>query len=149
MEDQKAYYLTENGLIANPLPDGVSVTYLPPTNNGTSAWIEYQEWLDAGNAPESIPPVIGFEKDLSVAKQLATTNVHNTAYSLLLPTDWVVTREMETGALAPADITTYRAAVRSTANDKVAAIEAAGDLDDLTAYLRSDEFAAWPEPPTA
>lgn len=108
-------------------------------------------WEASGNVVEEYqrPAITDFIKDLATAKHEASLIVQASAYSLLSPTDWVVTREMETGAPAPADITAYRAAVRSTANDKIAAIESAGDLDDLTTYLRSDEFAAWPESPTA
>lgn len=36
------------------LSDGIG-TYLPPQNNGTPEWREYQSWLDAGNTPLPAP----------------------------------------------------------------------------------------------
>lgn len=33
------------------LSDG-TIVCMPPTNNGTQLWREYQEWLDAGNTPD-------------------------------------------------------------------------------------------------
>ena len=38
--------------------DGTYTTVIP-VNNGTAAWVEYQEWLAAGNQPElpEEPPV--------------------------------------------------------------------------------------------
>lgn len=49
------YQLTENGSIKNTLDNGAAL-FLPPENNGTPAWAEYQAWLDAGNTPEPAPP---------------------------------------------------------------------------------------------
>ena len=46
------------------------------------------------------------------------------AAGLLSSTDWYVTRNAETGAAIPADVTTYRAAVRSKSNEIEAAIDA-------------------------
>jgi hypothetical protein len=53
------YQLTEIGSIRKELENG-SVLFLPAESNGTSAWGEYQAWLDEGNtplpAPEPPPP---------------------------------------------------------------------------------------------
>lgn len=49
------YQLTETGSIKNTLDNGAAL-FLPPENNGTPAWAEYQAWLDAGNTPEPAPP---------------------------------------------------------------------------------------------
>lgn len=122
--------------------------FIPP-DPSNSDYQAYLAWREEGNTPLPAPdPIIGDITDLPEAKKVASEYVRSKAYSLLQPTDWVVVREMESGVPAPADITAYRAAVRTASADKVTTIESAGDLDDLTAYLRSDEFAAWPEPPT-
>jgi hypothetical protein len=47
-------------------------TTLPPSNNGTPEWREYQAWLDAGNEPEPAPvppapPVLTTEQKLEAA----------------------------------------------------------------------------------
>lgn len=48
------YQLTETGSIKRILENGAALV-LPPENNGTTAWAEYQAWLDAGNNPQPAP----------------------------------------------------------------------------------------------
>ena len=48
------YQLTTSNSIKLSLPTG-SDMFLPPQNNGTPEWREYQAWLDAGNTPEPAP----------------------------------------------------------------------------------------------
>lgn len=128
------------------ISDGIVI----PPDPANRDYSEYLEWVAAGNEPlPAPPPVIGNIQDLAEAKKVASDNVRIRAYYFLQPTDWVVTREMETGVAAPADITAYRTAVRSAAADKVATIEGKQKLSTLADYLRSEEFTSWPEPPTA
>ena len=58
------------------LSDGIC-TYLPPQNNGTPEWREYQDWLDAGNtplpAPAPPPPPPNY---ISFWNALLTSNVY-------------------------------------------------------------------------
>ena len=49
------YQLTETGSIKRELENGTTL-FLPPENNGTPEWREYQAWLDAGNTPLPAPP---------------------------------------------------------------------------------------------
>ena len=49
------------------------------------------------------------------------------AGGLLAASDWYVTRKAETGAAIPADVLTYREAVRTASNTIEAAIDAAAD----------------------
>lgn len=108
------------------------------------------QWLVAGGElTPAPPPVIGNIQDLAEAKTVAVDYVRSEAYSKLQPTDWAVVREMESGVSAPAEITTYRTAVRAAANEKVTTIESKTKLSTLATYLRSDEFAAWPDAPSA
>ena len=48
------YQLTETGSIKRTLESGTAL-FLPPENNGTPAWTEYQAWLSEGNTPEPAP----------------------------------------------------------------------------------------------
>lgn len=141
-----AYQLTASDLIRRVADD----VYIPPDRRNGD-YLEYLEWLDEGNTPlPYVPPTIvdGIE-DLAQAKKVAANDVRYRAHGRLSPTDWVVTREMETGIPAPADTTAYRAAVRTASADKISAIESKGKLSTLATYLRSAEFAAWPEAPAS
>jgi hypothetical protein len=53
------YQFTETGSIRKELENG-SLLFLPAESNGTSAWAEYQAWLDEGNTPEPyVAPPLG------------------------------------------------------------------------------------------
>ena len=82
-------------------------------------------------------------KDLDGLKTQWTKQINQTAYSLLLPSDWMVVKALETSSTVPAEWTTYRAAVRSTAAATVAAINAAADVPALQAAVQ----VIWPNDP--
>jgi hypothetical protein len=61
------------------------------------------------------------------------------AYGLLQPNDWYVVRETEAGTAIPADWTTFRTDVRSTAADMQSKINAVTTVDQLAAlYVYND-----------
>ena len=82
-------------------------------------------------------------KDLDGLKTQWTKQINQTAYSLLLPSDWMVVKALETSSTVSAEWTTYRAAVRSTAAATVAAINAAADVPALQAAVQ----VIWPNDP--
>jgi len=55
------------------------------------------------------------------------------AYGLLQPNDWMVVKATETGGSVASDWTTYRAGVRTAANDMKTKINAVSDVDALAA----------------
>ena len=57
------------------------------------------------------------------------------AGSTLAQSDWYVVREAETATAVPAEITTYRAAVRAACDSREAAIAAVTTVDELKALL--------------
>jgi len=78
----------------------------------------------------------------------------NQAYGLLQPNDWYVVRESEAGTAIPADWTTYRASVRSTAADMQSKINAVTTVDQLAALYEYNDatppvrpLGEWPTPP--
>ena len=72
------------------------------------------------------------EQKISVIKQQAA--------GLLAPTDWHVVKATEVAEYSvPADISTYRAAVRTASNDMEAKINAAADVDALKALYEYTE----------
>ena len=72
------------------------------------------------------------EQKISIIKQQAA--------GLLAPTDWHVVKAAEVAEYSvPADISTYRAAVRTASNDMEAKINAAADVDALKALYEYTE----------
>jgi hypothetical protein len=82
-------------------------------------------------------------KDLAALKAQWKTTTNAAAYAILLQSDWMVVKALETSATVPADWTTYRAAVRTAAATAVAAIEAAADVLALQAAVQ----VTWPNDP--
>tara|TARA_Y100001938_G_scaffold51639_1_gene72092 strand:- start:745 stop:1320 length:576 start_codon:yes stop_codon:yes gene_type:complete len=65
--------------------------------------------------------------------------IDNQAYGLLQPNDWMVVKATETSGSVASDWTTYRAGVRTAANDMITKINAVSDVDALAAlYVYND-----------
>ena len=58
-----------------------------------------------------------------------------TAGSLLAPSDWYVTRKAEAGTEIPADVATYRTAVRTVSGQREAEISAAATFETFVALV--------------
>jgi len=84
--------------------------------------------------PEN-PVMVDSDKRL-VTKGLKSNfiaQVRNTAYTILLQTDWAVVRKAERAIEIPADITTYRADVLATLDDLETAIAGVTTVEELAA----------------
>ncbi len=80
----------------------------------------------------------------------------NQAYGLLQPNDWYVVRETEAGTAIPADWTTFRTDVRSTAATMQGLIDACTTVDELAALYEYNDaeppvrpLGEWPTPPSS
>jgi hypothetical protein len=82
-------------------------------------------------------------KDLAALKTQWKAQINQNAYALLLPSDWMVVKAIETSTTIPADWTAYRAAVRTAAATAVAAIDASADVLALQAAVQ----VTWPNDP--
>ena len=82
-------------------------------------------------------------KDLAGLKQTWTKQVDQTAYSMLLPTDWMSIKALETQTPMPTDWATWRNAVRTTASTARTAIASAADIPALQAAIQ----VQWPHDP--
>ena len=75
------------------------------------------------------------DEDDNVTPGLKTKHkekIKQQASSLLTPTDWYVIKASEVDSYSvPAEMTTYRAAVRTASNDMEALIDACGTVDEL------------------
>lgn len=76
-------------------------------------------------------------KDLAELQSLWSATTRTTAGTLLAPTDWLITREADTGTPCPSEIRAWRQSVRDAAALKVASIEACSDVPSLAEYLTS------------
>ena len=73
-------------------------------------------------------------------------NTNQTAYTLLLPSDWYVIRKQETDVAVPQDILDRRGEIRTYCDTKRDAITTTTTTDELAAYITSTAYSEW-EPP--
>jgi len=85
-------------------------------------------------------------KDLDGLKTTWAAQMRQTAYTLLLPSDWMIARKQETNVDIPVEWSAYRSDVRTTTTNAVASIESAQDVDGLIEAVSS---IAWPVSPDA
>lgn len=83
-------------------------------------------------------------KDLTQVKSTAIAQVNQTAYTILLPSDWMVVKAVETSTKTPAAWDSYRQSVRTTATSTVNGIEGAVDVDGVASVMGA---IAWPKNP--
>jgi hypothetical protein len=83
-------------------------------------------------------------KDLVELKATWAKQIDQTAYSLLLPTDWMSIKALETQTPMPSDWSTWRNSIRTTASTARAAIAAAADIPALQTAIQ----VAWPHDPS-
>lgn len=72
-------------------------------------------------------------KDLEQVKATAIAQVNASAYSILLSSDWMVVKSIETSTPVDTAWSTWRASIRTSAADAVAAITSATDVDGVAA----------------
>ena len=72
-------------------------------------------------------------KDLFECQSQAVNATNATAYSILLPTDWMVVKAFETGSTVPAAWNTWRQTIRTQAADYRVVIEACTTVAQLAA----------------
>ncbi len=84
-------------------------------------------------------------KDLAGLKTSWTAQFKQTAYTMLLPSDWLIIRKQENNTDIPADWTTYREAVRVRTADTITALEAATDIDAFIAAVTNVEWPVSPD----
>lgn len=85
-------------------------------------------------------------KDLDGLKTAWKAQFKQTAYTMLLSSDWLVVRKTEVGTAIPAEWSSYRDMVRSTCTMAIGDIEAATDID---AFITAATSVVWPTGPDA
>ena len=87
-------------------------------------------------------------KDITVLKSQMTSQVNQTAYTILLPSDWMVVKAVETGGTVAPSWNTWRQTIRTQAADAVAVIDACTTVEQLAA-LPSVPWTPDPDQPVA
>jgi len=72
-------------------------------------------------------------KDLFECQNQAVIAVQQQAYSILLPTDWMVVKAVETGGTVAPAWNTWRQEIRAQSNAQIDAISACTTVDELAA----------------
>jgi hypothetical protein len=83
-------------------------------------------------------------RDLTNVKTSSIAQVNNTAYSILLPTDWMVVKAVETSTTVPAAWNTWRQSVRTVATSTVTSLEGAANVDAVATIMQN---IVWPKDP--
>ena len=83
-------------------------------------------------------------KDLDTVKSNSIAQINQTAYSILLPSDWMVVKSVETGTQVPANWNTWRQSIRTTADTSRTQVAAATDVDEVQTIMGS---ITWPQDP--
>ncbi len=71
------------------------------------------------------------------------------AFGLLLESDWMVVRQAEGGAAMDQAWIDWRASVRTAVAEKITAMEAKTNTNDLADYLTGSDYRTWPTDPNA
>lgn len=88
---------------------------------------------------------VGNPKDHAQLVEQWTSQIKQTAGSLLAQTDWYITRASETGLQAPQSVLERRSYVRTLSNEKEGSLAATATTDELAAYVTGSEFNRWEE----
>lgn len=98
-------------------------------------------WISGPNLDGSWTAI---PKDLDGLKKTWTAQFKQTAYSMLLPSDWLVVRKNEVGTAIPAEWSSYRDMVRATCTMAIGDLEATTDID---AFITAVTTVQWPVSP--
>jgi hypothetical protein len=90
----------------------------------------------------SVRTLTATPKDLADVQNQAIAQVNATAYSILLPSDYMAGKAFETGTTVPTEWADWRESIRATARAAIADITAATDVDTIAALT-----ITWPNDP--
>lgn len=86
-------------------------------------------------------------KDHTQLVEQWVTATDQTAYAMLLPTDWYIVRRTETEVAVPQEVLDRRGEIRSYCDEKRNAINATTTTDELAAYITSAAYSQWEDVP--
>jgi hypothetical protein len=87
-------------------------------------------------------------KDLDTVKSNSIAQIDQTAYSILLPSDWMVVKSVETGTPMSTEWNTWRQSIRTTADTSRAEVAGATDVDEVQTIMGNITWSPDPNQPT-
>jgi len=87
---------------------------------------------------------INTPKDLTSVKSNSLSQINNTAYTILQPSDWMVVKAFETSTPINPDWNTYRASIRATADSTRTEVTAAQNVDAVATIMGNIQWAKSP-----
>ena len=123
-----------------PQPPNTTTEVPPaqPTSNTVLYW----------SGTEFVWSAFPYTDTLKQAKSYIVDAINSSAYSLLLPSDWAVVRQYETGVAVPADWNTWRQEIRDQAASKATEANACAYKTTLNTYCQSEAYLNWAVSPT-
>lgn len=91
---------------------------------------------------------INTPKDLDTVKSNAVSQINQTAYSILLPSDWMVVKSVETNTPMSTDWNTWRQSIRTTADQARTAVAGAVDVEEVQTIMSNITWSPDPNQPT-
>jgi hypothetical protein len=86
-------------------------------------------------------------KDLDTVKSNSIAQINQTAYSILLPSDWMVVKSVETGTPMSTAWNTWRESIRTTADTSRTAVAEATDVDEVQTIMGNITWSPDPNQP--
>jgi len=109
-------------------------------------WVTQQEPVYNAGAKQVEINFIATPKDLAAIQKVVVDQTNQTAYTLLLPSDWMVVKAIETGGTVEANWTTWRQTIRTEAADYCVAVNACTSMEQLE-QLPSIQWTKSPNEP--
>jgi len=91
---------------------------------------------------------INTPKDLDTVKSNSISQINQTAYTILLPSDWMVVKSVETGTPMSTAWNTWRESIRTTADTSRTAVAEATDVDEVQTIMGNITWSPDPNQPT-
>ena len=86
-------------------------------------------------------------KDLDTVKSNAVAQINQTAYSILLPSDWMVVKSVETNTPMSTEWNTWRQSIRTTADTTRLNVAEATDVDEVQTIMGNITWSPDPNQP--
>lgn len=88
-----------------------------------------------------------WDESLENSQAYLNSQMDSFAYTILFPTDWYVTRQVEASVPVPAEMGAWRQEIRDAARIKRQSVMECDTKEELNTYTTSEEYLFWPDQP--